>query len=268
MAENRLHLSPRFASVTASNRPPPGARMPVCTCCYRPIVVYYKPPHDEFSSSARWLQSSGTREGQREQNGRMKELTLVVAGVSGCIGTTIAAGSAALQRDAEPFGLLSESPWPPGSGLASLAERLDLAPLSSMRVMGWDLDTRPVADSAREKGIVPPELFRSVAPELQQLIPLPAISRPRAGALRGASEHLQMLRARGHDPVLIDVLPAFETPVTSAIHHDPDLFERALLADDPAITPSMLYAWLALSNRIPYLNFTSNVSAELPALRE
>jgi myo-inositol-1-phosphate synthase len=198
----------------------------------------------------------------------MKELTLVVAGVSGCIGTTIAAGGAALQRDAEPFGLLSESPWPPGSGLASLAERLELAPLSSTRVMGWDVDTRPVAAAAREKGIVPPELLRSVAPELQQLIPWPAISRPRAGALRGAAEHLQMLRARGHDLVLIDVLPAFETPVMSAIHQDPDLFERALLADDPAITPSMLYAWLALSNKIPYLNFTSNVSAELPALRE
>ncbi len=199
----------------------------------------------------------------------MKELTLAVAGVSGCIGTTIAAGLAALQRDAEPLGLLSESPWPPGAGHhTSLAERLDLAPLSSTRVMGWDLDPRPVADAAREKGIVPPELLRSVAPELQQLIPLPAISRPRAGALGEASEHLQMLRARGHDLVLIDVLPAFETPVISAIHQDPDLFERALLADDPAITPSMLYAWLALSNKIPYLNFTSNVSAELPALRD
>jgi myo-inositol-1-phosphate synthase len=198
----------------------------------------------------------------------MKGLTLAVAGISGCIGTTIAAGLAGLQRHADPVGLLTELPWPTGSRpAASLADRLGLAPLSSMRIMGWDVDTRPLAEVVREKGIVPPGLVQSVAAELQQTIPLPAIAERRAAALRGAREHLRMLRARGHDVVLIDVLPAVETPVASDVHGDLDAFESALLADDPAITPSMAYAWLALSNEIPYLNFTSNVSAELPALR-
>ncbi len=198
----------------------------------------------------------------------MKGLTLAVAGISGCIGTTIAAGLAGLQRHADPAGLLTELPWPPGSGPAtSPATRLGLAPLSSIHVMGWDLDTRPLVESVREKGVVPPELVRTVAAELEQTRPLPAIAGRRADALRSAREHLRTLRAGGHDLVLVDVLPAVETPVASDVHDDLDAFERALLTDDPAITPSMVYAWLALSNRIPYLNFTSNVSAELPALR-
>src|SRR5262245_49119776 len=199
----------------------------------------------------------------------MRELTLAVAGISGCIGTTIAAGLAGLRCNVEPVGLLTELPWPAGSGgSASLAERLGLPPLSATHVIGWDIDARSLAESVPEKGIVPPQLLQSAARELQQLVPLPAISPPRADAVRAAREHLRMLRAQGHDVVLIDVLPAVETPAASPIHADPDLFERALLADDPAITPSMAYAWLALANGVPYLTFTSNVSSELRALRE
>jgi len=196
----------------------------------------------------------------------MKGLTLGIAGISGCIGTTIAAGLAALQHQGDPGGLMTELPWPTGSaGGASLAKRLGLAPLSSMRAMGWDVDTRPLGESAREKGIVPPELLRTVAAELETR-PLPAIAGGRAEALRSAREHLRQLRAAGHNVVIVDVLPASETPVASEVHSDLDAFEQALLDDDPAITPSMTYAWLALSNEVPYLNFTSNVSAELPAL--
>lgn len=197
----------------------------------------------------------------------MTGLTLAIAGISGCIGTTIAAGLAGLQRHAEPVGLLTELPWPPGSGHVSLADRLGLAELSSIRVMGWDTDTRPLGDVVREKGIVPPELVHTVAADLQGTIPFPAITDRRADAIRGAHEQLRMLRASGQGVVLIDLLPAVGTPVASHVHGDLDAFERALLAGDPAITPSMAYAWLALSNGIPYLNFSPNVSAELPALR-
>lgn len=197
----------------------------------------------------------------------MKGLTLAVAGISGCIGTTIAAGLAGLQRQAEPLGLLTELPWPPGSGPVSLAERLALAKLSSIRVVGWDVDTRPLGDVVREKGIVPAELVHTIATDLQATIPFPAIAHRRPDAVRDAHEQLRMLRASGDSVVLVDLLPAIETPVASHVHGDLDAFERAVLAGDPAITPSMAYAWLALSNGIPYLNFTSNVSAELPALR-
>jgi myo-inositol-1-phosphate synthase len=197
----------------------------------------------------------------------MTGLTLAVAGISGCIGTTMAAGLAGLQRRAEPVGLMTELPWPPGSGGLSLTERLGLVPLSSIRVMGWDVDTRPLREVVREKGIIPPELVEDVSVHLQDTTPFPAVAARRPETIHGAREQLRMLRASGHSVVLIDLLPAFETPAESEVHKDPDAFERAVLAGDPAITPSMAYAWLAFSNGIPYLNFTSNVSAELPALR-
>ena len=198
----------------------------------------------------------------------MKGLTLAVAGISGCIGTTIAAGLAGLQRDAEPVGLMTELPWPAGSGGGSLTERLGLVPLSAIRVMGWDVDPRPLKEVVREKGIIPAELVEDVSANLQDTMPFPAVSARRPDSIRDAREQLRMLRASGNSVVLIDLLPAFETPAESQVHGDLDAFERAVVAGDPVITPSMAYAWLALSSGIPYLNFTSNVSAELPALRE
>src|SRR5262245_60425226 len=157
----------------------------------------------------------------------MKQLTLAVAGISGCIGTTMAAGLAALQHGAEPLGLLTELPWRTRSGrAASLADRLAPAPLSNLSLMGWGVDTPTLPESRPEKGILPPELLQTVATELRQVIPLPPVSSRRAEAVQRAREHFRMLRSRGHDIVLIDVLPAVETPVQSSIHRDLAAFER------------------------------------------
>src|SRR5262249_18354674 len=177
--------------------------------------------------------------------------------ISGCIGTTIAAGLVGLRRRPDPTGLLTELAWPTGSGRAtSLASRLGLAPLSSMHVIGWDGGTRPLAGAVRGKGVGPADVAQTRAAERHDMRPLPAIAGRRAEALHGAREQLRKLRADGHDVVLVDVLPAVETPAACDAHGDIDAFEQALMADDPAITPSMGYAWLALSNEMPYLNFT------------
>ena len=163
---------------------------------------------------------------------------------------------------------MTELPWPVGSGDGpSIASRLDLAPLSAVRVAGWDADTRPLAEAVGEKGILPRETLESVRPALQAIEPWPAIAAPRAESLDRARQQLESLVSDGRDVVLIDLLPASVTP-PEAWGLDVAGFEKALLEDRPEVTDSMAYAWLALSAGIPYLNFTPNVSVELPALRE
>jgi myo-inositol-1-phosphate synthase len=198
----------------------------------------------------------------------MSELTLAVAGLSGSVGTTLAAGLAAIRGGGPARSLLTELPWPLGSaGEPSLASRLDLAKLSSLGVTGWDLDTRPLAESVREKGILPHELLDAVTPELEHLVPWPAISSPRAEFLDRARAELEKLISSGQDVVMVDLLPAAATPPQS---WDLDVaeLEKALFDDYPGVTPSMAFAWLAFSTGVPYLNFTPNVTVELPALRE
>ncbi|HWJ14365.1 MAG TPA: inositol-3-phosphate synthase, partial [Gemmatimonadaceae bacterium] len=49
-------------------------------------------------------------------------------------------------------------------------------------------------------------------------------------------------------------------------HQSLESFERAMLKNDPSIAPSMLYAYAALSEGIPFANGAPNLTADTPAL--
>jgi myo-inositol-1-phosphate synthase len=51
-----------------------------------------------------------------------------------------------------------------------------------------------------------------------------------------------------------------------AQHETMAAFEAAMEADDPAIAPSMLYAYAAIMEGVPYANGAPNLSADFPAL--
>jgi myo-inositol-1-phosphate synthase len=54
----------------------------------------------------------------------------------------------------------------------------------------------------------------------------------------------------------------------SAAHADLARFEKAMAANDPAIAPSMIYAWAALKEGVPYANGAPNLTVDVPALQE
>ena len=45
-------------------------------------------------------------------------------------------------------------------------------------------------------------------------------------------------------------------------------FEKAMDADSPAIAPSMLYAWAALMENVPFANGAPNLTVDIPAMME
>jgi myo-inositol-1-phosphate synthase len=51
-------------------------------------------------------------------------------------------------------------------------------------------------------------------------------------------------------------------------HVDLDTFEQAIDADDPTIAPSMLYAYAALLEGVPFCNGAPNLTVDIPALRD
>jgi myo-inositol-1-phosphate synthase len=50
------------------------------------------------------------------------------------------------------------------------------------------------------------------------------------------------------------------------VHQTLEAFEEGLRADDPAISPSMIYAYAAIMEGVPYANGAPNLSADIPAL--
>jgi myo-inositol-1-phosphate synthase len=51
------------------------------------------------------------------------------------------------------------------------------------------------------------------------------------------------------------------------VHSTPEKFEKAMKENHPAIAPSMLYAWAAITSDIAYGNGAPNLSVDIPALQ-
>ncbi len=52
----------------------------------------------------------------------------------------------------------------------------------------------------------------------------------------------------------------------SEVHQNIDAFERGLKANNESISPSMVYAYTALKNKIPFINGAPHLSCDIPAL--
>jgi len=52
------------------------------------------------------------------------------------------------------------------------------------------------------------------------------------------------------------------------VHQSLKAFEAGLVNNDPNISPSQVYTYAAIKERIPYVNGSPNISVEIPALQE
>src|SRR5205085_2093412 len=51
-------------------------------------------------------------------------------------------------------------------------------------------------------------------------------------------------------------------------HQSLAVFEKAMEANDPSIAPSMLYAWAAIMEGVPFANGAPNLTVDIPAILE
>jgi len=54
----------------------------------------------------------------------------------------------------------------------------------------------------------------------------------------------------------------------NAVHESKAVFEKAMRENHPAVAPSMIYAWAAIAEGIPYANGAPNLTADIPAMHE
>ncbi len=52
----------------------------------------------------------------------------------------------------------------------------------------------------------------------------------------------------------------------SPVHENLEAFEESLKNNDPVITPSMIYAYAALSEKVPFANGAPNLTVDVPAM--
>lgn len=219
----------------------------------------------------------GATKGQsaRHENTETPTIRLgaAIVGLGGAVATTAVAGVELLK-----LGISGRDGLP-------LASRTDLVPYEEMVFGGWDISADDLAKAAHLHGVLEPAQIEAAAPRLQQLKPWPAVAdteycRAVTGAnvlpidsLRERTERIRedLRRFRddeGLDEVVVVNLASTERlpdPASPALA-SPEAFEIALDTGDEAITPAMLYAYAALREGMPYLNFTPSCGADTPAL--
>ena len=216
-------------------------------------------------------------------------LGILLAGL-GAVSTTLIAGVHAIRKGlAAPTGSLTQM------GTIRLGKRTDgrsplirdfvpLAGLDDLVFGGWDIFEDDCYQAACKAEVLRRGLLDQVRAELQAVRPWPAVfDRSYVRKLdgpnvkTGASKRdlAEQLRAdirrfretQGVERLVLIWCGSTEVYMEDGPAHESlEAFERALDASDPAIPSSMIYAYAALREGIPYANAAPNLSADVPAL--
>ena len=230
-------------------------------------------------------------QGSRQIAPATGRLGILLAGL-GAVSTTLIAGVHAIRKGlAAPTGSLTQM------GTIRLGKRTDgrsplisdfvpLAGLDDLVFGGWDIFEDNCYQAACEAQVLRRELLDQVRTELEAVQPWPAVfdqsyvkklhgPNVKTGASkRDLAEQLRDDIRRFRDAQDVERLVLIWCGSTevymeeASVHQTLDAFERGLEVSDPAIPSSMIYAYAALKEGIPYANAAPNLSADVPALEE
>ena len=208
----------------------------------------------------------------------------------GAVSTTFIAGVLTIRRGmATPIGSLTQM------GTVRLGKRTegrsphirDFVPLASLDdlVFGaWDIFEENCYEAARTAGVLESPVLEQIRPELEAIRPWPAVFDQRyVKRLEGRNvkqaankrELAEQIRAdirsfkEAHHLARLVMIWCGSTEVfmtESAVHASLPLFEQALQNSDPLIPSSMIYAYAALKEGIPFGNAAPNLTVDIPAL--
>jgi myo-inositol-1-phosphate synthase len=210
----------------------------------------------------------------------------------GAVATTFIAGVEAVRRGvAKPIGSLTQM------GTIRLGKRTDdrvpkinefipLAGLENIEFAGWDIFEDNCYQAACKAGVLDRTLLDAVKDRLELVVPMKAVfDRRYVKKLEGTNvkqgkswwdlaeqlkDDIQRFKAKKNIDRLVMVWCG-STEIymeKKPVHETIKAFEEGLKRHDPDISPSMVYAYAAISSRIPYANGAPNLSADIPALVE
>ena len=210
----------------------------------------------------------------------------------GAVATTFVAGVYAVRNGlAKPIGSLTQM------GTIRLGKRTDkrvpmirdFVPLSELEDLvfgGWDIFEDNMFMAAETAGVLEKQTLDSIRAELESVKPMPAVfDQSYVKRLKGTHvkqgktkmdladqlrKDLQDFRAN-HGISRLVMIWCGSTEVyikPGSVHRSVEKFEIGMQENDPSISPSMIYAYAALSEGVPFGNGAPNLTVDIPALIE
>ena len=207
----------------------------------------------------------------------------------GAVATTFIAGvQAARSGHAIPIGSLTQL------GTIRLGKRTEdrtprisefvpLAGLEDLEFGAWDPIPDDALKSAQVSGVLGDSDLQQVADFLSSIVPMPAVfsqdyvrklsgENVKSGSKRELAEALRadiqgFKKEKNCDRLVMVWCGSTEVFLSPGpVHQTIEAFERGLDEDDPGIAPSMLYAYAAIMEGVPFANGAPNLTADVPAL--
>ncbi len=219
------------------------------------------------------------------------KLAVLLPGM-GAVATTFIAGVLLTRKGlAKPIGSLSQM------GTIRLGKRtenrtpriadfVDLAPLDDLVFGAWDIFPENAFVAASEAKVLEERHLSAVADELGSISPMKAaflpeyVRRLHGTHVKSAKNKFELveqlrqdirsfLRSSGASRAVAVWCGSTEVylPPTT-VHEDVRSFEKGLEDSDPSITPSQLYAWACIKERVPFANGSPNFAVDFPAAHE
>jgi myo-inositol-1-phosphate synthase len=219
------------------------------------------------------------------------KLGIMIPGM-GAVATTFMAGVEAIRKGiAEPIGSLTQM------GTIRLGKRTDgrspmikdfvpLAGLKDLVFTGWDIFEDDAYESAIHAGVLEKELLNKIKPFLKSVKPRKAVfDRNYVKKLdgkhvkkgRNKMDLAEQLRAdirefkkkSGAERLVMIWCGSTEIFLKQGeVHSSVKAFERGLHKNDEEIAPSMIYAYAALMEGVPFANGAPNLTVDIPVMLE
>ncbi len=210
----------------------------------------------------------------------------------GAVATTLIAGVEAVKKNlAQPVGSLTQM------GNIRLGKRTEnryprikdfvpLAELNDIVFGGWDVYSDNVFEAAMKAKVLEPMMLHAVRAELEAIQPMKAVfdrsyisnldgthvkeAATKADLAKMVMDDIENFRdANDCSRVVIVWCGSTEKYLEpSAVHETIESFEEGLANNDPAIAPSMIYAYAAIRLGVPFMNGAPNLTCDIPALIE
>jgi len=210
----------------------------------------------------------------------------------GAVATTFIAGVELVRRGlGQPIGSLTQM------GHIRLGKRTegrqpkikDFVPLAALEdlVFGaWDPIPDDAYESAVKAGVLEARHIEPIADFLRQIKPMPAVfdknyvrrldgtnvkkGRSQMDLAEQLRDDIRRFRQEhGCDRLVMVWCGSTEVYMKPAeAHQTIEAFEKAMETNDPAIAPSMVYAYAAIMEGVPYANGAPNLTVDIPALQQ
>jgi myo-inositol-1-phosphate synthase len=217
------------------------------------------------------------------------KLGILLVGL-GAVSTTFVAGVEAIRKGtAKPIGSLTQM------GTIRLGKRTEnrcpkirdfvpLAHLDDIVFGAWDIFSDSAYEAALHAGVLEKSLVEDLREQLDSLKPMAAVfeqnyvKRLNGTNIKQGKSKMELAEQliadianfkteKGCDRVVIVWAASTEIFLeTSTVHENIEAFEKGLYDDDPAIAPSMIYAYAAIKSGVPFANGAPNLSCDIPAL--